>query len=67
MALDSLQSPPVYLGPKADRPEVVVDQQRVLLMDPTDGSVVGVPGGQGAAGRLGRLVYGERSPSNRGF
>lgn len=65
--LDSLPPPPVFLAPKADRPELLVDQHRVLIMDPTDQSLVGMDGARGAAGALGRLSYAERTPSSRGF
>lgn len=67
MALDSLQAPPYYLAPKAKRPEVLVDQDRVMLMDPTDLTLIGTDGPVGSAGRLGRLAYAVRSPSNRGY
>lgn len=67
MALDSLQVPPYYLAPKADRAEVIVDEHRVILMDPTDLTMVGFDGSWGAAGRLGRLAYAVRTPSSRGF
>lgn len=65
MALDSLQKPPSYLAPKADRPELLVDEYRLLLMDPATNTLVGRDGGRGMSGRLGRLMYAERTPSSR--
>lgn len=67
MPLDSLTRPPQYLAPKAQRPEVLVDQYRDMLMDPTDNSIVGMPGPMGAQGNLGRLTYAQRTPANRGY
>lgn len=67
MPLDSLRQAPQYLAPKAQRPEVLVDQYRDMLMDPTDNSIVGMPGPMGAQGNLGRLQYAARSPSNRSY
>jgi len=66
MALDSLSAPPDYLAPKANRPELIVDEYRVMIMDPTDGTLLGHDGPRGAAGHLGRLVYAQRTRSNRG-
>lgn len=34
--------PPQTLWPKATRPEIIVDQYRVLLADP-DGNLIGMP------------------------
>ena len=36
---------PIYIAPRAARPEVLVDQYRIMLADPTDGSLVGNDGG----------------------
>lgn len=58
--------PPTYLT-QSRRPEVLVDQYRVMLMDPTDQSIVGIDGLWGSAGHLGRLAYANRTSSNRGF
>ena len=65
-ALDPLQKPPYYLAPKAFRPEVLVDEKRILLIDP-DGFYLGFAGPWGAGGELGRLVMANRTPSSRGF
>lgn len=67
MPLDSSVQPPQYLAPKAQRPEVLVDERRDMLMDPVDNSIVGMPGPMGAQGNLGRLQYATRSPSNRSY
>lgn len=64
MPFDQFPDPPTYLAPKAKRPEVLVDQYRVMLIDPTDGSMVGF---NTEISRLGRLQYATRTPSNRGF
>jgi hypothetical protein len=45
-------------------PDVVVDEYRFLIMDPTDMTVVGFGGGWGMR-RVGRLVYADRTPLSR--
>ena len=65
--LDTLQNQPYFLAPIANRPEVITDGHRLLLMDPTDGSLVGFDGDRGGSGKLGRLVYAGRTPSSRSF
>lgn len=59
-------APPTFIGPKGHRPEVLVDQYRVLLVD-NEGNEIGQPGNYGAGGRIGRLVYASRTLSNRGY
>ena len=65
MPLDSLIKPPQYIGPKPNRPDLLVDDHRVLLMDPTDNSYVGFDGPRGGSGVVGRLAYAERTPNAR--
>lgn len=60
MPLDNSQIPPYYLGPTSSWPEVVVDEYRNMLIDPTDLSIVGQDPGQ--AYRMGRLTQTTRSP-----
>lgn len=64
--LDSLSPPPIFVAPIARRPSVIVDQYRTMLADP-QGNLIGSDGDMGAAGRLGHLVYAQRTPSNRGY
>lgn len=67
MPFDPTIPPPTTLAPKSIRPELLVDQYRFILIDPTDQSMVGFDGAWGAAGYLGRLVYAQRTLSNRGY
>jgi len=64
MPFDTTIAPPYYQAPTADRPDLLVDQYRTLIADP-DGNWIGQPGDLGGAGKLGRLVYAERTPSSR--
>lgn len=57
--------PQFYYGPKPNRPELLVDQYRVFLMDPVTQTFVGIDAPRGPAGHLGRLVYAQRTLSNR--
>lgn len=52
--------PPLYVGPKPLRPELLVDHQGVFLADP-DGNFVGVDTNWGRGGPLARLLYAGRS------
>lgn len=63
----NLSNLPITLWPRSSWPEALVDEYRIMLMDPTDGSIVGRDGPIGAAGYLGRLEYASRTRSNRGY
>ena len=67
MPLDSRQEPPYYLAPKAFRPEILVDEHRNFVCDPTGTTFIGFDGPIGAMGELGRLAYTTRTPASRGF
>ena len=61
MPLDSrftgnIGSPPVFFGPEAARPYLIVDQRGVFLTDP-DGNFIGFDGNWGRGGPLARIVY----------
>lgn len=59
--LDSLDpDPPIYVGPKPLRPELLVDQQGVFIADP-DGNYIGFDTNWGRGGPLARLLYAGRS------
>jgi len=66
-SLDSLIKvpPPQYIGPRRAVPDLLVDEHRNLLMDPTDMTYVGLDGLWGGAGYDGRLAYAERTPASR--
>jgi len=60
---------PVTLWPwpgSRNRPEVVVDLNRVMLADP-DGNLVGYDWYRGETGPMGRRVYADRTPASRNF
>ena len=63
--LDSLIRPPQYLGPKPGRSDLLVDHQRVMLVDPTDGSYVGYDRAWGDLGEVSRIVQAERTIGTR--
>lgn len=52
--------PPVYVGPKPTRPELIVDRLGIFLADP-DGNYIGDDGNWGRGGPLARLLYAGRS------
>lgn len=63
MPLDSSRIPPYFLAPKSSWPEVVVDEYRYLIIDPTDQSILGFDASP--TYRMGRLVQTSRSSANR--
>jgi hypothetical protein len=54
--------PPVYVGPKPSRPELIIDQHGVYLCD-ADGNFVGFDDNWGRGGPLARVVYAGRAQS----
>jgi hypothetical protein len=52
--------PPVYVGPLPQRPDLIVDQHNVFLVD-NDGNFIGVDTNWGRGGPLARLLYAGRS------
>lgn len=58
-------APATYVGPKASRPELVVDQHCVFITDP-DGNYLGFNDNWGRGGPLARVLYAQRS-STRDF
>lgn len=52
--------PPTTLWPRSTRPEIIVDQYRVMLADP-DGNLVGGGTEWGRGNPLSRIVYAQRN------
>lgn len=52
--------PPIYIGPKPLRPELLVDHQGVFLADPEE-NLIGLDTNWGRGGPLARLLYAGRS------
>lgn len=52
--------PPVYVGPTGQRPELIVDQHNVFLVD-NDGNYLGFDENWGRGGPLARGLYAGRS------
>jgi len=51
---------PKYIAPKPLRPELIADDQRVMLADP-DGNIIGFDTNWGRGGPLARVLYAQRS------
>ena len=49
--IDINNRPPHFLGPRANRPQILVDDRGVYLIDPA-GNFIGLDGNRGRGGKL---------------